>query len=334
MKKRIISSIIFILIINCAFTQESEEQQAGLEPQVLQTFGAYLIPRQIYIGDPATLVLPLPASEFNSEDIVLTKYSDLSDENNFPSHENIDFYKIILERRTAGNRLIIEFTAFIPGEIALPSIEIGGEIFSGLSITVNSIIDGKSDRMLSGAAPALAMPGTAQMLYGSLAGIIFLIAGTIWFILKGRAFLEQLREKWKRLRLFSGIRVSIKKIQRGFLKGIEKRFILDKLSDVTRNFLSILTNKNCRSMTASEFDTLAILVTQNTLVTLKLPEPASNELHAVRFGDFFHKCDKYRFSGIKISDKDISSLLEDLLKKIDILEKAKKNEKQMEGDAA
>jgi len=87
-------------------------------------------------------------------------------------------------------------------------------------------------------------------------------------------------------------------------------------------------------MTAREFETLAILVTQNTLLTVKLPEPASNELNAVKFGEFFHRCDKYRFSGIKVSDKDITSLLDDLLENIDILEKARKSEKQKEGAAA
>jgi len=287
-----------------------------------QNSGAYLIPRQIFVGDPAALVLPLPPPAQINNDIVF------SDKDELPYHENIDFHKIILEQRAAGSRLIIEFTAFVPGVITLPVIEINGEEYSGLSITVNSVIESRSDRLLSEAAPALAMPGTALMIYGSMAGLIIIIIGVIWFLLKGRAVLKDLRENWKRFRLFSGIRNTEKKLRREFQKGTEKRFILDELSDETRNFLSILTNKNCRSMTAGEFDTLAILVANDALLTAKLPEPAPDALPVVRFGNFFHRCDEYRFSGINAGEQDIFCLLDDLVKYVDILERAKKNEKK------
>ena len=285
-----------------------------------QNNGAYLIPRQIYVGDPAVLVLPLPAAAQNSDDIILT------DESDFPSHENIDFHRIILERRISGTRLIVEFTAFTPGVQLLPAIEIGGEIFSGLSVTVNSIIEGRSDRILSGTASTLAMPGTALMLYGSMAALVILLTASIWFVVKGRIVLRDLRERWKRLRLFSGMRKAERKLRRGVLKGIEKRFILDKLSDETRNFLSILTEKNCRSMTAREFETLPIQITQENNPP---DEPAE-----VRFGDFFQKCDKYRFSGISAGEREIMQLLDDLREYVDLLEIARKKEKQSGEKAA
>jgi len=308
---------MFILMICGAFLQKA----------AAQNFGAYLIPRQIYVGDPATLVLPLPPSPQNKSDIVM-------DREDFPSHENIDFNKIILERRTAGNRLIIEFTAFVPGTIVLPEIKINEDIFTGLSVTVNSIIDGKTDRRLSGAAPALAIPGTAFMLYGSIALIIILLSASVWFVLKGRVVLKELREKWARFRLFSSIRITVKKLQRGLSKGIEKRFILDKLSDETRNFLSILTEQNCRSMTAREFKALPVNVTQSAAKPrTEAGAPDKNET-VIRFSDFFYKCDTYRFSGMGAEEKDILQLLDDLLEYVDLLETTRRNEKQTEGQAA
>ncbi|MCL2264567.1 MAG: hypothetical protein FWC22_00880 [Treponema sp.] len=282
-----------------------------------QSSGAYLIPRQIYVGDPSVLVVPL-ASALNNDDIILTKDKFFHDENYFPSDPDIDFHRIILERRVSGSRLLIEFTAFVPGLIKFPVIEIGGEYFSGLTVMVNSTIDGTSDRILSGTASSLAMPGTALLLYGSMAAVVFIILLTIWFIIKGRAIINKLLEKWKRNKLFTGIRKTEKHLQRAVLKGVERREILDKLSDETREFLSILTGSNCRALTACEFELL--------------PVNAQIKEEELSLGDFFHNCDKLRFSGVNIKDKEILQLLDALLKFTDILEKPK--EKENKGEAA
>jgi hypothetical protein len=263
-----------------------------------QTGGAYIIPRQIFVGDPAALVLPLAASSQNNSDIILT--------GDFPADENIDFHRIILEQRVTGSRLIIEFTAFAAGTIELPEIEIGGEKFYGLSVTVNSVISSRSDLALSTAASSLAMPGTAFMLYGSMAALVCLLLIVIWFIVKGQTVMRILHNKWKRYRLFAGIRKTEKRLYKAVIKGADKREILDKLSGETRNFLSVLTGSNCRSMTAREFEILP--------VQLNIQEDN------VSFGDFFKSCDEFRFSGVSIDSRDIIKLLDDLKRFTNILE--------------
>ena len=283
-----------------------------------QSSQAYLIPKQIYVGDRAALVVPLPASIKNSDDIILTKDIFFPDEEYFPSDENIDFHRIILEQRTSGSRLIIEFTAFFPGNLKLPVIKIGGEYFSGLSVTVNSTIEGTQDRVLSGAASTLAIPGTALMLYGSIAALVFAVLLAILFIVKGRVLLLKLKEKWKRCRLFTVMRNTEKRLRRAVIKGGDKRYILDKLSEETRNFLSVLTDINCRAMTAEEFKKLTL----NN-------QPAEEEMS---LGNFFRSCDEYRFSGSDAESGNILHLLDDLIKIIDITEKPA--EDQSEAGAA
>jgi len=258
-----------------------------------QNTAPYLVPRQIYVGDPATLVLPLPAAAQNSADIILTK------NDNIPKDPNIDFNRIILERRTIGSRLLIEFTPFAPGTLEFPVIEIGGEFYSGLTVNVNSLLDANSKRLLSGAASALAMPGTALMLYGSMILLVIIILLAVWFIFKGQAVIQKLRIKWKRFRLFAGMSKTEKKLQKALLKGVDKRLILDKLSDEFRVFLSILTGNNCRSMTSSEFECPFL-------------------------SDFFNKCDGLRFSGAGIDSKDIVKLLFDLHSFLDSKSKEEK----------
>jgi len=278
----------------------------------------FLVPRQIYVGDPATLVVPLPPALQNNPDMILTKKDYLSNESIFPSHESLEIYKITLEKRTAGSRLLIEFTAFAPGVIEFPLIEIGGEAFSGLSVKVNSLLENNPERLLAGSASVLAMPGTALMLYGSLTALIVVILLGLWFIFKGRVVLNQLREKWKRYRLYAGMYKTEKRLSRALAKGADKRIILDKLSFEFREFLTILTGKNCLSMTAQDFMREFVSEFSNTPDSFKLDESAF-------LGKFFGRCDKLRFSGGDIEAKDIEKLLEDLKEFIEAKDKEEKS---------
>jgi hypothetical protein len=268
-----------------------------------QNSGSILIPRVVYVGDPAVLVLPLPASIKNSDDVILTSLSP-----DIPKDDNIDFHRVILERRVTGSRLLIEFTAFVPGYLKLPVIEIGGEYFPGLSVTVNSVIDTRKPLRLSGHASSLAMPGTAVILYGAMASAALVILLLLWFIFKGRIFLKLWMEKWKRRRLFTFIRNMEKRLQKALLRGGNKRAILDKISETFRDFLSVLTNTNCRSMTAREFNSLQFSGKLQFANKLQF----TGSLQTAGIGDFFRRCDKLRFSGEDINQRDVSGLLDDL----------------------
>jgi len=147
------------------------------------------------------------------------------------------------------------------------------------------------------------MPGTAVLLYGFLAIVVLFLLLILWFIFKGRTFVKLLVEKWKRLRLFTFIRNAVRRLQKALMRGGDKRAVLDKISDIFREFLSVLTNANCRSMTAREF--------------ISLPEEI---IHNSNFlGDFFRRCDKFRFSGEDVNLREISGLLVDLRNYIEVL---------------
>jgi len=293
MKKLV--TILFVILISVSVHAQS---------------GAYLIPRNIFIGDKAILVLPLPRADQNT-DITLTPLSSRHMlDANFPYHENIDFHRIVLERRTGGSRLLIEFTAFIPGLIELPDIEIGGERYTGLSVTVNSIIESRSTRnppgarhpvgarhpagalVLSGPASSLSMPGTALMLYGTTTVLINFILLTMWFIIKGRSFIQIWGKKLLRWKFFLSMKLMEKMFYRSVLMGMDKRIILDKLSYQFRKFLSFLTENDCHSMTAHDFE--------------------AQNFYPSFLGVFFRRCDELRFSGANINSQDIYNLLIDL----------------------
>ena len=276
--------IFFLLISAVVFTQQT---------------APYTIPRQIYIGDPAVLIVPLPASTENHPDITTAA----------ASHDSIDFHKITLERRINGSRLIIEFTAYTTGECELPIIEIGGYYFPNLIITVNSIIDRKTAVTLSAPASSLAMPGTAIMLYGTMTVIIVFLLTAIWFFVKGKKVIGVWKEKWKRWRLFTNMRQTERRLYKACLKGTDKRLILDKLSGEFRNFLSVLLNQNCRAMTARELGGIK-----------EIGNGADNNL--IDLNKYFSLLDDYRFSGVNagIDTDNVLQLLKDLRNFIDAIE--------------
>ena len=285
--------VTFLPILLLLFSFSLNAQQNAQTP--------YLIPRQIFVGDPAILVVPLPALSENNPDIVITQQTS-----GFPVHDYIDFHRITLERRASANRLLIEFTAFVPGILELPIIEIGGRYFPNLTVTVHSIIDTRNSITLSAPASSLAMPGTALMLYGGMAAIVFLILFSVWFFVKGRKLIKKWKAKWKRWRIFASIRGTEKRLYKSVLKKIDKRIVLDKLSQETRTFLSVLTEKNCFSMTAREFNSL--------------PFDLTNDKYTGFLETFFTTCDKLRFSGDRINAQDIFTLLENLHGFVDALE--------------
>jgi hypothetical protein len=255
----------------------------------------WTIPGVIYVGDPATLILPLPAQNRDFNDIILTVNSP-----DFPKDTDIDFHRIVLERRLNTGRLLIEFTAFEPGILEFPVIEAGGERFSGLTVTVNSVIESTGSVLeLSKPASSLALPGTIMLIYVILAFFILLVLLVIWFILRGRFFIQKCIERWKYWRIFILIKNTEKYLHKLLLKGVNKRVILDKLSDDLRSFLTFITGNNCHSLTAGEFELLP-------------------DIYPGNIGDFFRRCDKFRFSGSEIKLEDISKLLDDLRTLIDL----------------
>ncbi|MDR2480601.1 MAG: hypothetical protein LBD48_14985 [Treponema sp.] len=301
----------------------------------------YLIPQTVYVGDRAVLVLPLP-------DMALVpggKESVISmDRNNFPFAPDIEFYRIALERRASGSRLLVEFSAYTPGILELPVIEIGGGRFAGLRLEIASIIgSGQAGTVLSGPASPLAIPGTSVLVYGTMTSLILILLLFFWAALWGRKRMYGWIQKWKRRRLIVSMSGIEKRLRKSLLKYGNKRDILNTLSAEFRGFLSFFTGENCRAMTAPEFGRLASLLpagpaptNDNTINNYdntinnseKISgnnaagdtsansnaryEAAAEILSGGFLGAFFSRCDGLRFSGAVILSDEVIAVLGDL----------------------
>ena len=245
--------------------------------------GAYMVPSKVYVGDRASIVLPMPgiaadavinAAIFSSPDIII--------------------HHAAIERRPGGNFLTVEFSAYTPGILELPPLEIAGEIYSGIKIEISSILSSdESGMVLSGPALPLAIPGTSLLIYGTMSAAILLALLGIWTLLWGHRRMKNWLAVWKRKRLVASMIRTEKRLRKSLAKGAARREILDTLSTEFRGFLSCFTGENCRAMTAAEIGCLT-------------------SMNGEFLGGFFSHCDEIRFSGGEINGTQTLTVLGDL----------------------
>jgi hypothetical protein len=245
--------------------------------------GAYMVPSKVYVGDRATLVLPMQGVA-----------ADATINSRLFSSPDIIIHHAAIERRPGGNFLTVEFSAYTPGILELPPLQIAGETFSGIKIEISSILAGDESAMvLSGPALPLAIPGTSLLIYGSMSAAIALGLLIIGCLFWGRKRLRSWLLTWKRRRLIASMLGTEKRLRRALAKGAIRREILDILSIEFRGFLARFTGENCRAMTAAEIAGL---------------ENMDGEF----LGGFFSHCDEIRFNGGEINGVQTLAVLGDL----------------------
>jgi len=270
-----LSSLLFFLLYSTVFAQD-------------RNTSAFTVPPKVYVGDRASMILPLPGFTMKEDSEAISIISPSAD---------IEIHRALLERRPVGSRLTVEFTAYRTGILELPPVVIAGEVFNDLKIEISSVLEkGASGTVLSGPSPPLAIPGTSLLVYGTIISILFCLSLSFWILFWGRKSIKVWLAKWEKKRLLAGMRGIEKRLRRTLAKNDDTyRNILDSLSGEFRNFLSRFTGEHCRAMTASEFTNI------------------ESQIKGIKFlKDFFERCDGIRFGGCEIKKKDALSMLDDL----------------------
>jgi hypothetical protein len=307
--------------------------------------GPYLVPQTVYVGDRATLVVPL--SETAARDSGGTAVLDraaLSLLNSDPADSEafsaLELHRVELEHRPAGARLLVEFSAYAPGIFELPPLEIGGNRYSGLRVEVSSILDlDKAGAVLSGPAPPLSVPGASLLIYGILAALVLLLALSLGAALLGRRYFGGWIKKMKRRRLIGSMAGIERRLRRNVRKGNAAGYgeSLNVISSEFRAFLSFFTGENCRAMTPAELGRLpplAHVVAPNDGAGAENSAESGGAgcaedgrlsvLGGACLSDFFYRCDELRFGGREIAGEELSALLGDLKRFLETLDRAER----------
>jgi hypothetical protein len=257
---------------------------------------SYLIPQIVYVGDRATLAIPLENSP-PGESLSLGEP---------PSLPDLVIHRIELENRGGRGRLLIDFTAYAPGTLELPPLEIGGMSFTGLRIEIASILGaGGETAVFSPLAAPLAIPGTGFLISGTISGMILLILGGLWAFLRAPRRMEGWLKKRRRKVLIFSLAGMERRLRRELIRGNTTAFQrgerLNFLAGEFRSFLGLFSGENCRAMTAGEFFRFS-----------PLGEGGDSALGGGFLGAFFRRCDNLRFSGADVSTAEFLDILGNL----------------------
>jgi hypothetical protein len=281
----------------------------------------YLLPQTIFVGDPGRLVIPLGRAYAGIDPFVL------EDPHKLPETPEMTIRRIELERRGGGSRLLIDFIPYAAGMVSFPPLELFsvealpmGAVFptlSGLEVQVASILS-PSQMFLSGPASPLAVPGTSLLIYGTILILLLLIAlaiaGSFW---SRRHFME-LWDRLRRRQLLRGMTKFLRRLKQecGIDKGGKAAVYLTRLSGEFRDFLSLFTGINCRSLTAGEF----------------LELPFDSVIDSTFLCRLFRSWDTLRFSGKGMEMDEMFSALEEMDSFVAILDRAER-EKPFKADS-
>ena len=281
----------------------------GFQAQT-RTDGPFLVPQTIFVGDPGRLVVPLSRTYVGINPFVLEASE------NFPETPELRIRRIELERRGELARLLIDFVPYAPGLLSLPALEIsvsGGNVetlrFTDLEVQVASILS-PSQMTLSAPSPPLAVPGTSFLIYGTILLLIVVLCLGIGLSFWSRNHFGELWERFRRRRL---IRSMIR-----FLRCLGQECDLEKdgnpgyylsvLAGEFREFLSLFSGINCRSLTPGEF--LGLPLSQTALA-----------LGPVYLCWLFRSWDNLRFSGRAMEMSDLFQALDEVERLILSLDK-------------
>jgi hypothetical protein len=252
--------------------------------------GFYLLPRTVYVGDPGRLVLPLDAAFSGIGGVVLDRPEQL------PPAGDLVISRVEIENRGGQARLLVDFTAYVPGAAAFPPIKAGSFVFSGLRADIASILDAgppENSRVLSPYAPPVPAPGTMGIIYASALGIAALILGGAALGIWGLPWLSRYRRFLKRRQMIRGLLRELRQL-RALIAGdaLAGGPVLDRLNGELRRFLEIFIHCPCASMVPGEF--------------LSLGGPGGE--YGPFLGGLFGRCDRLRFGGIQAGGEVLAIL--------------------------
>ena len=288
-------------------------------PETSQSAAPYLLPQTVFVGDSGRLVVPLGQMYAAAQPFVAEAH-DLLRAGIMADTQEMLIRRIELEQRGGNSRLLIDFIPYAPGRLLLPPFEISFPdseplTLTGLEVQVASILNPSRMDLSLPAAP-LAVPGTSFLIYGTIFLILLflflLTAGSFWGRRRFRGF-------WDRLYRRHLIRAMMRFLRQLGQEGTAGNknspgFYLSLLSGELREFLSVFTKINCRSLTAGEF------------MELPIPVAEAAPLKPDFLCSLFRNWDTLRFSGRNIDKVDLFHALKETERFIIVLDMAEREQ--------
>jgi hypothetical protein len=233
---RRLAVVLSLFALPACFAQEGSAARDGT-----------LIPQTVYVGDRARLIVALDGAATPSGfgPAVVDRAEAL------PKTEAVHIHRVEIEPRQDGVRGIIDFTAFVPGNIELPGIDAAGLRLTGLQVHISSVLE-ENDTELSPPEGTLVAPGTFSLIYGALFIAAALVAGALFAVFRGLPAFREYRERRRRGLAARSMRRVIGRLESEGDR-LDAGTLLSVLFDELRSYLTYRTGVNCHALTAREF---------------------------------------------------------------------------------
>lgn len=284
------SALPVFAIFACFIAAPALFAQDGSRPRDLY----YLLPQTVYVGDAGRLVLPLGATFSGVGGTVLDRPEQL------PPGGDLVISRIEIENRGGQARLLVDFTAYVPGTVTFPPITVGSFVFPGIEVNIASILDAgppENSRVLSPYAPPVPVPGTMGIIYAFALAIVILILGSAALGIWGFPWFFRWRRLLKRRRMIRNLSRTVRQL-RAALAGDSPACgaVLDRLNGELRHFLEFFTGCPCASMVPGEF--------------LSLTGPGGE--YGPFLSGLFGSCDRLRFGGAEAPAGEVLTMLDEV----------------------
>lgn len=245
------------------------------------------MPQTLYVGDPGRLILtPAPSGQ---RDVALVL--DIPEQ--LPRTEHIRVHRIELELRPDGPRILIDFSAYAPGTLEFPVIEIGAYRIRPEPVFISSILD-DSNTLLSPAAAPLSAPGTRFLIYTVTMLFVLCVLVLLLFVRRILPFLKQRLEERRSHRAFRMFKRQLQRLNTRLDASMDCGVFLDELSAALRLYLSRRLDPAFFSMTAAEIASSRYLKACPGL--------------GQAFSGFFKRSDLFRFGTRQADFAELQSL--------------------------
>lgn len=275
---------------------------AGAFPQASGGEGPLLIPPVIYVGDRARLIVPVAAAQGGAGTV--SAVVDVAAR--LPRTPDVTVHRLELQSSGGKARLLIDFTPYAVGSVALPPIEIGRHTVKDLAVPVASILAGGAGETLSPPAEGLPMPGTAAQAFGFLAAASLLLLASAYALLRGGKRLKEWKIRRRRNLALRSLRRVLARL--GSEEGDRGGASLEILSGEFRSYLTYRSSLNCLALTPREF--------------LGLDAGCPLGEHGAALAAVFKRLDEARFGGEGLGANEFPALLAEVERTVDALEAA------------
>lgn len=279
----------------------------GLSSGTSEILSAVQVPPQVYVGDRARLVLTMvPKASLGNRSIVI----DVEDK--LPQSKTMQISRLELEPHSKNPRIIIDFIPLEPGQITMPSFEIGPYFVSRQAVEVSSVLEsGQSGPETAPLEEPLLVPGTRLLLYGALFFAVLVTVLVLALFIWGSAWYGKLQTWAQKKRMSRDLKQTLQRFEQVLTQGAyPSPGDVGNLLALLRNYLELVMGYPCVAKTGREL----------------LAEAGGSGFPeiVIQLGNLVTLSDALRFSGKEASAMDLRQLCADSRRLLLLIEQTNK----------